>query len=672
MNGLITYTLSFPGLKTWGMLACVLFSKRLNSQIADTSLHALNEVVILEAKQQQLQASKKTIETDSVILSRYSTSTLSELLSAQSTIHIKSYGNGNIATSAMRGGNANQTAILWNGFNIQNSMLGQTDLSIVPGILFENVSLEYGGGSALWGSGALGGSIHLQNKLSFDKGFKTKLQVGLGSFDNKKLGSAILLSYKKIASNTRVYYSAAKNNYDYKDTTDKEEPNKQVSHAAYVMKGFLQELSFLATGNQRVNIRAWYNIANRNIPSYTSAVSKQSQEDENVRLSADWNYSKHRLNSTIRAAYFNDKLNYNDSMANIYSKSTMHTFIGESDNIYVYKNHKLNVGVNYTQYKSNLFDKKPAFGPSSNPLIADTIIRHELDKTALFAAYQLSLFSDKFNYNISIRKEFTNLTEIPFTGNTGIRYQLVKWLALKANANKSYRQPTLNDLYWPQAGNPDLKPEDGYEVDGGVETKLSKNNLSLLFEATYFNRHTTNWITWMSDKNGVWRPLNIAEVYSRGTETRTELTYSQQELRIKLIVNTAYVLSTNQKSLNENDNSVNRQLTYTPRYTGQASFVLNYKQLAILFNQSYTGYRFTSTDNTSWLNPYYLANAKIAYGYSFSTVNVEFFASVNNIFNKNYTVVASRPMPLRNFEAGIALQYTKKKKTNNNNIITIP
>src|SRR6478609_3951513 len=102
MNGWITYALSLPGLKAWGMLVCILFCQRLSAQSTDTALHALNEVVILESKQQQLQASKKTIETDSVILSRYSTSTLSELLSAQSTIHIKSYGNGNIATSAMR------------------------------------------------------------------------------------------------------------------------------------------------------------------------------------------------------------------------------------------------------------------------------------------------------------------------------------------------------------------------------------------------------------------------------------------------------------------------------------------------------------------------------------------------------------------------------------------
>ena len=62
-------------------------------------------------------------------------------------------------------------------------------------------------------------------------------------------------------------------------------------------------------------------------------------------------------------------------------------------------------------------------------------------------SFDLSLHNSKFNYNLSLRKEITNQTEIPFTGNTGIHYQLTKHIATKINGNKSYRQPTLNDLY---------------------------------------------------------------------------------------------------------------------------------------------------------------------------------------------------------------------------------
>ena len=139
------------------------FPKISYTQTKDTSRQQLQEVIVIETKKIQFEDSKKTISIDSLTLSRYNTSSLSELLSHQSAIHIKSYGNGNIATTSMRGGNANHTAILWNGLNIQNAMLGQTDLSIIPSAFFDQISLEYGGASAMWGSGAIGGSIHLKN-----------------------------------------------------------------------------------------------------------------------------------------------------------------------------------------------------------------------------------------------------------------------------------------------------------------------------------------------------------------------------------------------------------------------------------------------------------------------------------------------------------------------------
>ena len=144
-----------------------------HAQRKDSLTHQLMEVTITETKQQILQASKKTTTLDSLILERYNTSSLADLLSNQSAIHIKSYGNGNIATTSIRAGNASQTAVLWNGLNIQNPMLGQTDLSLVPTLLFQNIALEYGGGSALNGSGAMGGSIQLRNTNGFNKGFAT-------------------------------------------------------------------------------------------------------------------------------------------------------------------------------------------------------------------------------------------------------------------------------------------------------------------------------------------------------------------------------------------------------------------------------------------------------------------------------------------------------------------
>lgn len=652
MNSLKTYTAKFSNKFVCFLVCCFQLVSNLQSQNHDTTLHQLQEVSIIQTKQEQLITSKKSISFDSLTLARYNTSSLADLLSNQSTVYIKSYGNGNIATSSMRGGNASHTALLWNGLNIQNPILGQPDLSIVPTLFFNDISLEYGGGSAMWGSGAIGGSIHLQNKTVFNQGFKTKLQMSIGSFGTTKIASGVLLSYKKIISNTKIYYNNSENNYAYKDTLDKENPTKQIAHANYIAKGLMQEISFLATSNQKINIRLWYNVLDRNLPSITSSNSKKNQEDENLKLNADWNYTKRKLNSIIRLGYFKDKLNYTDSAANLLiSKSKTKTIITESDNIISHKNHKFNFGINFTNYQSSIFSKEAE---------KDTTNFYNLSKLAFFGAYKLSLLNSKLNYNLSVRKEFTTQTEIPFTGNTGIHYQLTKLIGAKINANKSFKQPSLSDLYWNPGGNPNLKPEDSYEFEGGIEVKYNKNNLNLLVEATYFNRHTTNWIIWLPNGNSNWSPKNIAEVYSRGAETKTELSYSKKEVLIKLIIHTSYVLSTNQKNNSDNDNSAKRQIIFTPRYNGQGTVLIGYKNLSLLFNNNYTGYRFTSTDNSNWLSPYYIANLKCSYSYAFSSVNMEIFYNINNLFNKNYIIVPNNPMPLRNYEFGITMNYHKK------------
>lgn len=659
------YWLCSGSVKVTALVVCLATAYVAHAQTKDTMAYTstmIDVVATPQIYQTTLQPSKKTQSFDSLSLARSSSRSLSEFLAEQSTIYIKSYGGGNIATTSFRGGNANHTALLWNGLNIQNAMLGQTDLSIIPVLFFDNLSLEYGGGSALWGSGAIGGSICLDNKLPFDDGVRTRLQLGLGSFDTRKAAASVLLSYKRIASSTRLYYTNSKNDYSYRDTTDKEQPDKRMPHANYSSAGLMQEVSFRLTQRQTLNVRAWYTKTDRNLPSYTSLISKRSQYDETLKLNADWNVWYRGIISTVRLAGFQDKLNYTDSLSNIFSKSRINTFIAESDNVYAYRRHSFGLGANYTRYQSAM-----PVEVIRNGTAMDSTIRHEQVKFAFFALYKVSFFKARLSYDIAVRKEFTNQTEIPFTGNTGIHYQALSWLGLKLSANKAYRQPTLNDLYWPQGGNPDLKPEESYELDGGLVLRKAKNRFSFFFEGTYFNRHTTNWIIWLPTASAYFSPRNVARVYSRGTESRTEITYKQKDLYLKLGVTTAYVLSTNEEGTTENDNAIGRQLIYTPRYTGQSAFTCTYQSFSILFTQSYTGYRFTSTDNTSWLHPYYLANARLAYTYAFNNVAVDFFAGINNIFNKDYMAVANRPMPLRNYEAGLALHYHKPHKSSISN-----
>ncbi len=613
------------------------------SQVKDTV--ALNEVVVSGIKAEKFKAGRKIQRTDSIAKQFFNNSNLADLLAFTTPVFVKNYGPQNLSTSSFRGGNASQTAILWNGFNIQNPMLGQNDLSQLPNFIFDDIDVEYGGSSALWGSGAVGGSIQLNNRSKFNRGFGTLLNLGIGSYGTKKVNTAIHYSNAKFSSTTKVYYNTSQNNFNYLDTIQKTQ-----RHNNYEIKGFLQEISMAPFKDQKINIRAWYNLSERNFaPTLGSSQSRSSQKDENVKLTADWSYMGKKIIPAFRVAYFDDVLNYTDSVAKLFSNNRTKTLITEGDVYYkINEQHKLYVGVNSTNYKA----------VTTNYIQNDL----QLSKTAFLLGYSLNLLGNKLYFDISLRQEISSAYTIPLTGGTGISYQVFKWLKLKANAAKVYRLPTLNDLYWKNGGNPNLKPEDGITFEGGMEFKKQKGNYIFQSELTYFNKHINNWINWVPGPNGNATPMNVLKVYSRGTETSNSITYLQKYFMCKMGVNTAYVLSTSLQSLLPNDAAVAKQLIYTPRYNYGANLTLSYYDFSFMYVHNYIGYRFTASDNSQWLKPYQIANLKFGYRYKMESIVLITSIHINNLYNTNYKVMEQCPMPLRNYEISLTLTYNKKQR----------
>jgi vitamin B12 transporter len=620
------------------------------AQSKDTSSVALNEIVISGTRSEKFSAGKKLQKIDSLTKENFNLMNLSDLLSFNTPVFMKNYGPGNLSTSSFRGGNASQTAVLWNGFNIQNPMLGQNDFSQLPNFIFDDITVEYGGSASLWGSGAVGGTIQLGNKPKFNKGFSTLLNLGIGSYDARKLNSRIHYSNSWFSSTTKVYLNNSTNDFNYLDTTEKRQ-----SHADYMIKGFLQELSAIFLKHHKLTGRFWYNNSFRNFaPTIGNSISKSSQSDENIKLNLDYVYEGRKFVPGIRLAYFDDVLNYVDSLAGIFSDNKTKTFISEADVFYKVNNtHKLYFGINYT--------KNTAI--TVNYILPET----SLNKSAVMLGYNLNLLQQKLNLDVNLRQEFSSSYPIPFTGSSGITYQLLKAIKLKVNAAKVYRLPTLNDLYWKNGGNPDLKPEEGYTYEGTFDLNLPLKNFILQSELTYFNKQIQNWITWIPGPNSSPTPMNVLKVYSRGTETSSSISYLKKQLRLKLGFNSSYVLSTSMASSLPNDASVNKQLIYTPRYNYGANFTFCLYDLSLMYLHNYIGYRFTSSDNTSWLKPYHLGTFKLAYTFKMSKVSFAAGFQVNNAFNVSYKVIDQRPMPLRNYEVNISLTFNKllKQRTNN-------
>ena len=631
------------------------------------SVHALKTIEISAPYSRAFNTGNRIQVLDSTLLNRYTGNNLGELLNMESDVYIKSYGLGTLATTSIRGGGSNHTSILWNGFNLQSPMYGPQDLSLIPSIFFQSVMLQYGSSGATWGSGAVGGAIHLNNIPSFDKGVSVVLSASLGSFADRQQQAGMEWSKKKFISSLKIMNHTARNNFPFQNTSLPDHPMQRLSNAELKQMGLMSENYFLINERQKINVRFWYQSADRNIPpSMSQGTNRSSQQDQSCRISSEWQRTSQRLLLTIRAAHFYETLVYDDSSSSNYSHNLSKVTIGEAEGkLKLTKTGMLTLAVNdtYTDATADKYEKNP----------------HQ-NKIAISGSYKIHNIKNTLNGFLNIRQElispdqhaidtivFTPFKTAavhtranrPFTYSVGGEGQFFKKLLVNFSVAQHYRIPTFNDLYWVPGGNLDLKPESGWGEEIGVTFRHKINKLAMKVNTTIFNRNIDNWILWTPIAAGNWSPVNVLNVWSRGAEYNLNLNYSMQHCSFALNLLWNYTVSTNEKVTAGNEASLHKQLTYTPMYKGNGGLTFTYKNFSCSWNQKYAGYTYTSSDHRYYLHPYLLSNIKVSQLFTISEFRLQFSAGINNLFDYRYETIRDRPMPGRNYQIGCTFYVNK-------------
>src|SRR5690606_37746498 len=85
---------------------------------------------------------------------------LEQLLSRTLPISLKTDAGG-LSTIRIRGTAPSHTCVNFGGIDINSLTLGQSNMSVVPIYLFDEVGVQFGSSSSVNGSGNIGGAIHL-------------------------------------------------------------------------------------------------------------------------------------------------------------------------------------------------------------------------------------------------------------------------------------------------------------------------------------------------------------------------------------------------------------------------------------------------------------------------------------------------------------------------------
>lgn len=607
----------------------------------DTTVRELPGFEAKANRFQQFNVGIKVTLVDSLTQKILAQQSLAQLLALSSPVFIKAYGQGQLATTSFRGAGAEHTAILWNGINLQNSMNGQTDFSLLPAGFMNEVAVQFGGNASLYGSGAIGGAILLNNHAAFEKPLTLNYQSSFGSFGLRQHWLGFAYGRKRYYLKLKAFNSIAENNFQFRNYSLADKPLQLLRNASTNANGVMAEAGYKINTKQTLNVRYWYQYANRNIPPTIGMdVNAAYQVDESNRLAIEWKRATAKKQTIVRGALLTEMLNYQDPATDITGISHSTAWITELDHTQIIsKRIQLNAGFNYTRTNA------------TNKNYSKAALRNSL---AAFTSANIKLHP-KWLVTLNARQELTDGGWLPFTAGFGTSFKLNPVFQFTAHANKSYRLPTFNDLYW-VTGNPNLKAESGWEQELGAQASWFKKRSSAIGKLSAFNRNTNNWILWQPN-GGSWSPNNVKQVWSRGVELDIKYSIHINRVQLNWTSDFSYVLSTNQKANFPGDETVGKQLIYIPRFTHRHWLQFIYNNYYMACQLAYTGYRFTSSDNSSYLNDYVLMNAFMGYACKIKLVRLDVKVQCNNIMAAEYQVLPSRPMPLRNYLITIGITY---------------
>lgn len=625
----------------------ILFSLA-NVLLAQDTLQ-LKDLVIIGHRLQNFNTGHHVEKFDSTLTENQEHINLADFLSRHSTVFIRNYGPGTLATSSVRGAGASHTAVLWNGFNLQSPMNGQLDFALLPMSLVDNVELQKGGSGALFGSGAVGGIIHMNNSPQFNSGLKVRKRFSAGSFGNYQQGVNTSYGSDKYYGAIKLFYHHAENDFPYKNITVFGSPEVRQRNNGLKQYGLLAQNHLKLNRHNNLHFHFWYQNNFREIPPpMTAGATTANQHDEFYRITSEWQRVAEKYELFVRSAYFNNNLVFNEPNIGHQSRSFSQSLITETEaRWYLSQNFHVNSGLNYTFH----YATSGGYGSSAAEQI----------RLAGFTSLKFLNKLQTFKGTLNIRQEFVEGRPVPVIPSLGIEYLVLRNYTINGNISRTYRIPTFNDLFWKSAGargNPALKEESGVTGEAGVTYHATMQGQTFYYSTKVYANLIDNWINW-EQVEGIWMPRNIMQVMARGIETSAG--YEKQVYRTTLRSRVNYSFTQSTVMASSQQSNIGTQLMYVPYHTGNARFEVLYRSLGVAFNQSYTGSRFTNTDNTRSLPHFTLANIQLHVNVPVESYEMRLSGEIHNFFNTSYQVIPFQAMPGRNYQLTINFSYNKSK-----------
>jgi vitamin B12 transporter len=225
----------------------------------------------------------------------------------------------------------------------------------------------------------------------------------------------------------------------------------------------------------------------------------------------------------------------------------------------------------------------------------------------------------------------------------------------RVSIGQSFRMPTFNDRFWTPGGNPELRPEQGFSADTGLNFESER----LSADVGVFLMNVRDQIVWRPTSEGLWSPRNLTRTRAVGAEASGSFVTQVSGLPIGM--NMSYRLTDVRDRSDPDATTYNRLLRYRPRHTFSALASTIIRSVDISMSLTGAGRVYTTDDQSRWLDPHAVMTVRVARPFVVGSSMIRLTAEVDNLFDSQYALVENRPMPPRHFRMGLQLNTSSRQ-----------
>ncbi len=425
---------------------------------------------------------------------------------------VQTGGYGQQASIFLRGTESDHTLIMRDGVRLNTPSQGSASIQFIDTTDLKQIEVLKGPASVLYGTDAIGGVIQLVSKTPEKTGAFLTGEMGENRTYKSILGADLAddgfyaqIRGQRLESDGDVIFNNDQRKYSY-------------DQKGYSAKVGLEKEHFATSLDYSQNSGSGAYKLNGNLVS-------QDFENEIINLKGKFQITPD-LELNARFSQFKDdldQLNKPDFIHNTAQEAELYTKwqFTPAQNLLVGFTHKKMQADTFAQGES--FEWDGIFYPGEDVFYDKTV-----KSTGYFAQHQYQ--TDKIQTQVGVRVEDNQRFGSHSVAQAAIRYHFNPSTSVYSNIGSSFRAPSMNDLYalsW--GGNPELKPEEGFAYEVGVDQKLTdRSSLGL----SIYRNEVDNLITTKAGKQ-----VNV----NKSEFTGGELSYKWNADDLFLTASYAYV-----------------------------------------------------------------------------------------------------------------------------------